>query len=175
MSTFILASEETAIRSRAIFDTRSPADERLHDLLGLLEQCGLQPLSTSHQIHAVAGPEHPHFSAALAAYGLQHYSPCSEKIVTRTMELLVAGEVIELELLDDPCLRGLISTGLATEEDWANRSVAVEVIVRSYLAQHFEGFDLDPERLDRRALSAYSALVGGMLVAVTQARAEWAA
>lgn len=54
MSMFILASEKTRIQTRATFDTEAALDDRLDDLLGLLELVGIQPLTTSHQVHAVA-------------------------------------------------------------------------------------------------------------------------
>lgn len=175
MTQFILASEETRIQTRATFDTEVAFDDRLDDLLGFLELVGIQPLTTSHQVHAVAGPEHEHFETALAAYGLTFHRPCAEKIVNRAMEMLVAGELIQLTQIDDGCLRSMLATGFATEQDWQELGRSADVVARSYLAEHYEGFELDPALLDAKRLSAYSALAGGILVAMAQARAEWRA
>lgn len=175
MTQFVLAAESTQIKSRAVFDTQGPLDQRLHDLLALLELVGIPALSTSHQVHAVAGPNHPHFEAALAAYGITYYPPCAEKIVTRTMEMLVAGEILQPDHLEDECLRTMIAVGFATEPDWEERGKAADVVARSYLSQHHVGFDLDPAKLDPARLAACAALASGILVAVSQARAEWRA
>lgn len=175
MTQFILASEITQTKTRATFDTDCALDDRLDSLLTFLEFVGIQPLSTSHQVHAVAGPEHEHFEAALAAYGLAYYHPCSEKIVTRAMEMLVAGELLAPTQIDDACLGTMLATGFATERDWQELGNSADVVARSYLAEHYDGFELDPALLDAKRLSAYSALAGGILVAIAQARAEWRA
>ena len=175
MSLFILASEKTRIQTRATFDTEVALDDRLDGLLELLELVGIQPLTTPHQVHAVAGPEHEHFEAALAAYGLTFYRPCADKIVNRAMEMLVAGELLQPTQIDDGCLRSMLATGFATEQDWQEIGRSADVVARSYLAQHYEGFEIDPAKLDVKRLSVYSGLAGGILVAMAQARAEWRA
>lgn len=173
MTTFVISSEDTSPRSRALFDSDDPGDDRLEKLSDFVDFVGIRQLSTSHQAHAVSGPDNPHFEAALEAYGLSWYRPCDDKIVTQTMEMLVAAELVDVTLLDDECLRGLLAVGLATEDDWENRAMAVDIIARSYLANHFEGFEYDVTDMDAEHLSAYSALVGGLVVAVTKARADW--
>jgi hypothetical protein len=173
MTIFVLAAEHTEPRSRTLIDTADPGDDRLQKLDEFLAFVGLRQLSTSHQCHAISGPENPHFEAALEAYGLTWYKPCDEKIIQETMELLVAAELLEVSQLDDYCLRGLLAMGLANEDDWKNIPHAAEIAVRTHLANHFEGFSLDPAGMDADHLSAYSALVGGMVVAVTKARADW--
>lgn len=175
MTQFILAHEKTRITTRAIFDTEGALDDRLDDLRGLLDLVGVHPLATTQQVYAVAGPGHEHFERAIAVYGLTCHTPCDEKIVSRTVEMLIAGELLHQTQIDDECLRGMLATGFATERDWENRGSAADVVARSYLSERYEGFDLDPGKLDPARLAAYSALAGGILVAISQARAEWRA
>lgn len=173
MTVFVIASENTEPRSRTLFDSNDPGDDRLQKLDEFLAFVGIRQLSTSHQCHAVAGPDAEHFESALEAYGLTWYKPCDEKIIQQTMEMLVAAELLEISALDDACLRGLLAMGLANEDDWRDIPHAAEIAVRSYLANHFDGFTFDLDGMDLKHISAYSALVGGLVVAVTKARADW--
>jgi len=173
MTVFVLASESTTPRSRTLIDTTDPGDDRLQKLAEFLDFVGLRQLSTSHQCHAISGPENPHFEVALEAYGLTWFKPCDEKIIQQTMEMLVAAELLEVQSIDDDCFRGLLAMGLANEDDWRDVPHAAEIAVRSYLANHYDGFNFDPSQMDADHLSAYSALVGGVVVAVTKARADW--
>lgn len=173
MTIFVLASESTTPRSRTMINTDDPGDDRLQKLAEFLDFVGLRQLSTSHQCHAISGPENPHFEAALEAYGLTWFKPCDERIIQQTMEMLVAAELLEVYMIDDDCLRGLLAMGLANEDDWKEIPHAAEIAVRTYLANHFDGFPFDPTEMDPEHLSAFSALVGGVVVAVTKARADW--
>lgn len=175
MTTFILSSENTPIKSRTLFESGEPADDRLAKLAAFLDTVGLRQLSTTHQCHAVAGPDHQHFEAALAAYGLTWYAPCDPKLITRAVEMLIAAELLDPTVIDDSCLRDLISMGFASESDWSEAGPSCEIIVRSYLAEHYDGFSHDVRSLDAERQMAHAALVGGLLVAMTQARAEWTA
>lgn len=173
MTIFVLAAEHTEPRSRILINTDDPGDDRLQKLDEFLKFTGIRQLSTSHQFHAVSGPENPHFEVALQAYGLTWYKPCGEKIIQQTMEMLVAAELLDAQFIDDNCLRGFLAMGLANDDDWKNIPRAAEIAVRTHVANHYEGLTLDPSQMDADDLTAYSALVGGVIVAVTKARADW--
>lgn len=173
MAQFILSTEATPKKARAIFDPEDALDDRLSDLRELLRHGGLPELSAQHQVHAVAGPEHEHFEAALAAYGLAWTKPCDPKLVTRIIELLVAGEIVEPTGLEDGCLRVMLETGFATNEDWASLPRASDVVARSYLTERYVGFPHDPRVMTFSQLSVAASLAGGLAVAAAEARAEW--
>lgn len=175
MSIFILMANVGENRYRARFDTADPADDRLAEFLDFAEQASKPALSVTHQCSVIAGPEHPHFKIALEAYGFEYHPPCDDRIVSRTMEMLVAGELLDVALVDDECLRGLLAAAFVTEEDWENRGTCGEIVARTFLSAHFVGFSMDRSQMTPDSVSAYSAFAGGILVAVTQARAEWRA
>lgn len=173
MTTFILeAPQESGPSHRAIIDTDWSTDDKLEDFLGLLDSAGLPRLSTPHQVHAIAGPDHEHHDAALAAYGLVRHAPCPERIVTRTMEMLVAGETIPPEAIDDESLTAIISIAFVTEHDWEHRANTCEIAARTFLASMNDAFAADTKEYGRNRLIAYASLASALMVAVSQARAE---
>lgn len=173
MTIFILAANSETTRARIALDSDAPADDRLRDIGQLLELSGLSKLSTTHLMHAIAGPDHAQHETAVRELRLETHYPCDSRIVRQAVEMLAAGELIEPSTVDDPCLSMLIAIGFASESDWEDRARTAEATIRSWLTQHFEDFPDHPEQMNRDHLTTYAALSAGLVVAISKARADW--
>ena len=175
MTTFILSAPHPAGRLRATLSTNDSIDVRLDSLAMIIDKAGLRQLATPHQMHAIAGPDHPHHQAAIDAYGMLSAPPCDAKIVTRTLELLVASDLLDPGMINDPLLAGLLASAFAFESDWEERTKSSEAVAALFLAERYTGFEKPTYELDPQRLAAVIALSGGIAVAVTAARVEQAA
>lgn len=173
MSHFILSSKEEANAPRVLVCSSASIDSKLDGLNALLDLTGSPKFSTTHQMAAIAGPSHKDFYQAISTYKLTLMQPCSEKLVTQAMEMLVAGELLSPEHVEDHDLFTLLQTAFATERDWQHRAECADAVSRRWLAELDEGFAKPSAEYGPARLAIQCALAGGILVAMTKARADW--
>lgn len=173
MSHFILSGAEEANAPRVLVCDRASIDSKLDALNALLDLTGSPKFSTTHQMAAIAGPGHKDFKQAISSYKLVTLQPCSEKIVTQAMEMLVAGELLAPEQVEDHNMFTLLQTAYATERDWEHRAECADAVSQRWLAEVDEGFAKPTSEYGPARLAIQCALAGGILVAMTKARADW--
>lgn len=131
-----------------------------------------RPAPTMAQNMALAaGPHHPAFKPTLEALRLTHSIGCSQSIVRRATEMLIAAEMIPPASEGDDMLMQALYGSFAVEDDWeAFTHSSQNAAINFLLAHDAIGDPSDELPVTQRMLIVQ--LSSAICVAMVQARAE---
>lgn len=168
MSLFVLVHE--ASNGRIMLDANHPLDDRLAEFKTFTESAGLDPLTGTHQVLAVAGPTNPRHAAAIDAYGITTHAPCATAVIAGAVAMLSAVELLDEHSTSCPGLFGMIALGFVTEADWAAPIASAERVTYAYLNSIIPGFGEDPDNMTEDQYTPLVAVSAGLAVAMAEAR-----
>ena len=147
------------------------ADDLIENIGVFLDMTGRAQPTTSQIMALAGGPHHPAFEQAMTELELTHSPGCPSAIVNRTIEMMIASDMLPPASENDRMLIETIYATFSTDDDWEHFTQGTQTVALAYL-DHYGAIGSDWEAHTHSDRMLVCQVASAMTVAIIQARAE---